>query len=111
MEKYINERNKEVFKGVELDSLFDSEMFHLVTSYVFEDNIQHALHTNLGSFTVLDRTTGFGYRDIETGYRDPQGKFWLASGGYDVRGSGAATFKDAIESIKNNANNCIGYGI
>lgn len=57
MEKYINEHNREVFKGVELDSQFDSEMFHLVTSHVFECDVQYACHTNIGSITVLDRMT------------------------------------------------------
>ena len=38
-----------------------------------------------GYITVLDRMTGYGYRDIETGYRCPSGQFWLASGDYDIR--------------------------
>ena len=108
-EKYINEFNKECYKGVEHDSIFSDFEFHK-PEYQFEDNVQVALHTNLGSITVLDRETGYGYgiRDIETGFRDKDGKFWLASGGYDVRTSGSITVHDAIEWIKKNANTCVG---
>lgn len=105
MEKYINEHNKECWKDVELESKFDASMFHEVPDQ-FESDVQFALHTNLGSFTVLDRMTGFGWRDIETGYRDKEGKFWLASGHCDVRLSGSKTIGEAIKWIKNNANTC-----
>lgn len=60
--------------------------------------------------TVLDRLTGFGYgiRDIETGYKDADGKFWLVSGNFDIRDDPDFTIPEAIECIKANANNCIG---
>jgi hypothetical protein len=58
--------------------------------------------------TVLDRMTGFGWRDIETGYRDIEGKFWLASGDFDIRDYPELTITEAIAFIKKNANNCIG---
>ena len=67
---------------------------------------------NSGRVTVLDRMTGFGYRDIETGYRSPCGGFWLASGGYDVRDH-LAEFADEdamIEWIIARANTCAGTG-
>ena len=73
-----------------------------------ETDRQWALHTNLGSLTVLDRMTGFGWRDTETGYRDPDGKFWLASGMRDVRRSKAVTTQDAIDWVKRYANTCVG---
>lgn len=74
-----------------------------------EDDMLHSVHTNLGRITVLDRMTGFdGGRDIETGYRAPDGKFWLASGHCDVRTSGVATLGEAIAWIKAHANNCKG---
>jgi hypothetical protein len=38
-----------------------------------------------GRISVLDRMTGFGWRDVETGYRCPSGQWFLASGGYDIR--------------------------
>lgn len=41
---------------------------------------QWACHTPVGSITVLDRMTGFGHRDIESGYRDTSGRLWIASG-------------------------------
>ena len=109
MEKYINESRKECFKNVDLEDKFDTDLFHLVNSNDDDDEEQYALHTNLGSFTVLDRLTGFGWRDTETGYRDQEGKFWLASGNYDIRNKKHVTFKEAIDHIKNNANTCIGY--
>ena len=77
--------------------------------YKFEKDTQWALHTNLGSITVLDRMTGFGWRDVETGFRDPNGAFWLASGMMDVRKENLKTFKDAIQWIKDNSNTCVAY--
>jgi len=109
MEKYTNDYGKECYRGVELLSQFRSDLFHEVECAMTEDR-QWALHTNLGSITVLDRETGFdfGRRDTETGYRDPDGKFWLASGMLDVRESDAKTIGEAIEWVKRNANNCVG---
>lgn len=109
MEKYINERGKECYRGVTNETPFSDLEFHRVAES-FETDIQFALHTNLGSLTVLDRMTGYGngIRDTETGYRDPSGKFWLASCMYDVRRSGAATMQDAIDWVKERANTCVG---
>ena len=107
MEKIINDYGKEVYRDVNQNTQFCELEFHLVQNEI-EDDVQYALHTNLGSLTVLDRITGFGYRDTETGFRDMDGKFWLASGDYDVRKSGAGTIQDAINWVKNRANNCIG---
>jgi len=108
MEKYINENNKECYKDVELESLFSSDAFHK-PEYQHEGDESFAFHTNLGSLTVLDRMTGYGdgIRDIETGFRDPEGNFWLASGGIDVRLSGCETVGDAIEYVKSHANTCV----
>ena len=109
IEKYINEHNKECYKGVDGDTPFSNLDFHQVEDQ-FRENIQFTLHTNIGSLTVLDRLTGYGcgVRDIETGYRDRNGKFWLASCGCDVRDSGAETMQDAIDWVKRNANTCVG---
>ena len=106
MEKYTNEHDKTCYKGVELDSPFSVELFYLVEDS-FESDIQHAFHSNLGSLTVLDRMTGFGWRDTETGYRDLEGRFWLATGNYDVRYSGCTNVGEAIEWVKQRANTCI----
>ena len=108
MEKYMNEYEKECYRGVEPGTPFDELEFHDVTKMLEENGQQVALHTNLGSLTVLNRLTGFGWRDIESGYRDTDGKFWLASGGFDVRESGAETMQQAIEWVKKNANTCVG---
>jgi hypothetical protein len=72
------------------------------------DNSQFAHHGKFGSITVLDRMTGFGWRDIETGFRDPVGNFWLASGGFCIRDFPELTVSEAIAKIKENANTCKG---
>lgn len=92
------------------DTLFYADKFKAVDMGESSD-AQWAWYTNLGSLTVLDRTTGYGngMRDIETGYRDLDGKFWLASGHVDVRGSGKTTWNEAVQWVKDNANTCIGY--
>lgn len=40
---------------------------------------------NGGVITVVERLTGFGWWDVETGYRSPCGQFWLAAGDQDIR--------------------------
>lgn len=108
MIKYINEYGKECYMGVSEESAFSVGLFHK-PSYQPEHGESFALHTNLGSLTVVDRMTGFGngVRDTETGFRDPDGNFWLASGMQDVRCSGVKTIGEAIEWVKSRANNCI----
>jgi len=108
VEKTINEHGKEVWVDCTAESAFAADIFYEVDMSKREDDQQFALHTNMGSLTVLDRMTGFGWRDIETGYRAKDGKFWLASGGFDVRYSGAKTLGEAIAWVKQNANNCTG---
>jgi len=109
MEKHTNEYGKECYRGVMPETPLNSMEFHLVIDTP-QDNTQWALHTNMGSLTVVDRITGFGngMRDTETGYRDIEGKFWLASGMNDVRDSEAKTIQEAIDWVKNHANTCIG---
>ena len=107
MIKYINESGRKCYKNVKLKTPFNPQVFHKVQ--MLDDDFQMVLHTNLGSFTVLDRMTGFGYRDVETGYRSPDKKFWLASGDYDVRNQdNINTFEQAIDWIKKHANSCTG---
>jgi len=114
-ELYTNDHDKPVYRNVELSTPMSELEFQEVPASTYDlemgrrhRDFQVALHTNLGSLTVLDRMTGFGWRDIETGYRDMEGKFWLASGGYDVRDSWAITFEEAVNWVKQNANNCKG---
>ena len=109
MEKYTNKYKKECYRGVTSDTPLDAMEFTIVPMDWAEDETQWALYTNLGSLTILDRMTGFGYRDIESGYRSPDGKFWLASGGCDVRNSGAVTMQEAIDWVKEHANTCVQY--
>jgi len=73
-----------------------------------EDTMYRAHAPEIGRFTVLDRMTGFGHRDIETGFKDLNGKFWLASGDFDVRDHPDLTFQEAADLVKKNANNCVG---
>lgn len=70
------------------------------------DNILYKYNFNGQRITVLDRLTGYGYnvRDIETGYRDEEGNFWLASGGFDIRDYPELSREEAILKIKQNAN-------
>jgi hypothetical protein len=60
------------------------------------------------SISVVDRMTGFGHRDIETGVR-VDGAFWLASGDFDIRWFCDLTIEQAVEKIKSESNNCIGF--
>jgi hypothetical protein len=106
MEKYTNESGKECYKDVEMFTPFDGSLFH-EWKHNTHDEYQRILHTNLGSLTVLDRMTGFGWRDTETGFRDPEGKFWLASGGVNVIASGCKTVGEAIDYVKTHANTCV----
>lgn len=109
MESFINEFGKKSHKGATLDTPFNIEDFHEVKC--LERDFQVALHTNIGSLTVLDRVTGYGYgiRDVETGFQCAEtGLFWLASGGYDVRESPAKTLGEAIAWVKGKANTCVG---
>jgi len=105
MIKYINEVGKECYKGVKPSDLLEDYDFH-TPEYCFKDEISLALHTNLGSITTVDRMTGFGWRDIESGFRAPNGDFWLASGNMDVRCSGVETIGEAVVWIKDNSNTC-----
>jgi hypothetical protein len=106
MEQYINAAGKPAWKDVTEDSPFSDDLFYEVPDQ-FENDRLWAFHSNLGSITVLERMTGFGWWDEETGYRDSFGIFWLASGVKDVRCSGATTVGEAIEWIKEHANTCI----
>lgn len=108
MEQYTNDFGKPCYRGVEDSSVFDPTLLHKVEAYSTGEDDSFALHTNLGSLTVVDRLTGYeGYvRDTESGFRDPDGKFWLASGMQDVRESGCKTIGEAIAWIKKRANTC-----
>lgn len=86
---------------------------NFTTRNTFESDILHAatvfVKTNYGvkitRITVLDRLTGFGWRDVETGYRDVDGRFWLVSGDFDIRDYPDIDVNDAIRKIKQEANN------
>ncbi len=72
-----------------------------------EGDILFVHHSELGSITVLDRMTGFGWRDIESGFRAPDGCHWIATGGFDIRNFSELSISDAIDLIKVNANTCV----
>ena len=74
-----------------------------------EDTLYSARIEDGSRFTVLDRMTGFSFgRDIETGYKNSAKKFWLASGRKDIRDHPELTIYEAVEWVKEHANNCIG---
>lgn len=117
MQLTINKYDKPFWVGVDEHSLITEKNFHKVKMPDMrreekerDPEIQFAFHCSLGSITVLDRMKGYGFgiRDIETGFRDVDGKFWLASGMFDVRDHMPMKFSDAVAMIKKNANNCIG---
>ena len=95
---------REILCGVTESTEFNTSWFYPVTDYVFEDDVQVAIQCDIGIITILNRMTGYGWRDVETGFRAPDGKFWLASGGFDIRDMNCSTFGEAIASIKENAN-------
>jgi len=109
MEKYTNEFGRECYKDVNDKSAFSVQLFHKGDYQVMGDE-SYALHTNLGSLTVVARMTGYGngLRDIESGFRSPDGEFWLASCDCDVRESGANNIREAINWVKERANTCVG---
>lgn len=116
MKKYISDHGNQCWKDVTNDSEFRNDLFHYPDYQAKEcdpDGYNVAFHSNIGSITVLDRMTGFtgmdghGMRDVETGYRDKDGNFWLASGRFDIRDLNPKTVGEAIDLIKKNANNCI----
>jgi hypothetical protein len=75
------------------------------------EDVIFTAHTDAGRFTVLDRLTGWGdgcCRDIETGFKDKDGKFWLASGMFDIRSFPELQLSEAVDMVKKEANTCIG---
>lgn len=109
IEKYLNAWGKECYRGVRESTRLSDLEFHL-SDYNNEDSFQRVLHTNLGTLTVLERLTGFGWWDVETGFRDPERKFWLASGECNLLDAGDMTVGEAVEWIKARANTCVGGG-
>lgn len=79
-----------------------------IDTYCEGDNILYAYNFNGQRISVVDRLTGFGWRDVETGYRDENDNFWLASGGFDIRDYPELSREEAILKIKQNANTCVG---
>jgi hypothetical protein len=101
-----NKNEITIHRDMTVDTPFDSSLFQTRTISEPKDK-NYVFSCNLGTFTVLDRMTGSGYRDIETGWRDSDNTFWLATNGIDVRQSGAKTIGEAIQWVKDNANACI----
>ncbi|MGL5553417.1 MAG: hypothetical protein ACRDCV_14045 [Plesiomonas shigelloides] len=99
-----------VYRGVTEACDFSSELFYDVDMGEWSFDIsQRAFHSNLGSITVCNRMTGFGWSDVESGFRDADGVFWLASGGFNIINECNGTVGDAIKLIKENANTCVAY--
>ena len=79
-----------------------------------DDSCLYVYHCEIGRFTVLERTTGFTngegneVRDTETGFRDKDDKFWLASGMMDIRQHPDLTEEQAMQWVMLHANTCIG---
>ena len=107
MKKHTNNYGVEHWTGVTSDTIINRDFFQLVESMASRK--KWAMHTNMGILTIVCRITGSGMNDIETGYREPEtGKFWLASGGFDVRETRNQTMQACIDWVKDNANTCVG---
>lgn len=106
MQKQTSENGTVRWTGAKADTPFRPEDFS--KERVIEGDQMFGLTTDIGRLTVLNSMTGFGWRDIESGFIDTDGKFWLASGGNDVRKSGATTLGEAIAWIKERANANVG---
>lgn len=78
-----------------------------------DEDILYSAFVGNQRFTVLNRMSGFGWRDIETGYCDnylaplESPNMWIATG-FDIRNYPDATLEEAVQLIKNNANVCRG---
>lgn len=90
-------------------AMLDLDLFEVIDKD--DDNKMKILRLGgVSCITILDRLTGWGcgdVRDVETGYKDHDGKFWLASGNFDVTKQGCVTVDNAITLIKANANTCV----
>jgi hypothetical protein len=90
----------------------DFDVLEFKTYDLDPDDLLYWCECSLGRITVVDRLTGFGFgwRDVETGFRDTDNNFWLASGKFDIRLEShfrKMTISEAIQMIKDNANTCI----
>lgn len=102
---------KPFFENVTRNTPFNPDFFHYPEYQGTERGEWNiAVHTNIGSITVVHRRTGYigVIFDTETGYRDMKGKFWLASCNFDIRDHNPKTVGEAIKLIKKNANTCKG---
>lgn len=69
----------------------------------------HSIIDGIGTISILDRMTGFSFygRDIETGFKDINGTFWLASfQRFDIRDYPDMNVIKAIHEIKKRSNTC-----
>lgn len=114
MKQIINDYGKPFHIEMDGNEELTKDLFHY-PKYQGDGEYRHewnvAFHSELGSITVLHRMTGYGYReyDTETGYRDQDGNFWLASGGYNaMEECDGMKIIDVIGWVKKNANTCTG---
>lgn len=94
-----------------LTDMLDNVVWRQTERYDSEDILLSMYIEGGGRITVLDCMTGYGYgiRDIESGYRDEKGLFWLASGRFDITRRHNITVAEAIQIIKENSNTCTGH--
>jgi len=81
---------------------------YLICPQNYTDTVSRA-KCDIGTFTVLSRLTGWcegRYYCTETGFRDTNGKFWLATS-FDIRNFPDDTIEEAVKRIKASANACI----
>lgn len=66
-------------------------------------DILRAFHFDLGRITVLDRMTGFGYRETETAFTPKSSALFYLAQGFDIREYPEMSLVDAVELIKEKA--------
>lgn len=69
---------------------------------LIENDTLWTAHTEFGRFTVLNRMTGYGYRDTETMFLPSKGALFNLAQGFDIRNFPDLNLEDAIEEIKRN---------
>jgi len=88
-----------------------SELEWKTEARIGDDSLSFVYLPTGDRLSVLTRLTGYGdgnIFDTETGYKDLEGKFWLASGNKDIREHGKLTVEEAVDWVKAHANNCTG---
>lgn len=108
-EQIAQDANEATIGAVASTAMLGGLTWNETTHCEGEDTLYTAHLADGGRITVLHRKTGYegGWFDTESGYRDADGKFWLASGNRDVRDNADFTVQQSIDWVKAHANTCV----